>query len=86
MAINGSSHDLLIAHMCASILPVKGKQLIRKLRAMGVQIETGRGKGGHIQARHKGNKTVIKTHGAKDLSSAYIALVCKQLGINPEDL
>ncbi|NCF75704.1 MAG: addiction module toxin, HicA family, partial [Proteobacteria bacterium] len=65
---------------------VQGKQLIKKLQALGVEIETGRGKGGHVQARFNGKKTVIKTHGAQDLSNNYVNLVCKQLGINPEDL
>ena len=65
---------------------MKGKQRLKKLRAAGVEIETGRGKGGHVQARCNGKKAVIKTHGAKDLSNNYVNLVCKQLGINPEDL
>jgi predicted RNA binding protein YcfA (HicA-like mRNA interferase family) len=65
---------------------MKGRQLIKKLQALGVEIETGRGKGGHVQARFKGRKTVIKTHGGKDLSKNYVNLVCKQLGINQEDL
>jgi predicted RNA binding protein YcfA (HicA-like mRNA interferase family) len=65
---------------------MKGRQLIKKLQALGVKIETGRGKGGHVQARFNGRKTVIKTHGGKDLSKNYVNLVCKQLGINQEDL
>ena len=65
---------------------MKGKQLIKKLRALGVEIETGRGKGGHVQARFNDKKAVIKTHGAKHFSNNYVKLVCKQLGINPEDL
>ena len=65
---------------------MKGRQLIKKLQALGVEIETGQGKGGHVQARFNGRKTVIKTHGGKDLSKNYVNLVCKQLGINQEDL
>ncbi len=65
---------------------MKGKQLTKKLQALGVQIESGRGKGGHVQARLDGKTTVIKTHGSKDLTKNYVLLVCKQLGINPEDL
>lgn len=76
----------MIAHISANIMLMKGKQLIKKLRALGVEIETGRGKGGHVQARFNDKKAVIKTHGAKDLSNNYVKLVCKQLGINPEDL
>jgi predicted RNA binding protein YcfA (HicA-like mRNA interferase family) len=65
---------------------MKGRQLIKKLQALGVEIETGRGKGGHVQTGFNGRKTVIKTHGGKDLSKNYVNLVCKQLGINQEDL
>ena len=65
---------------------MQGKQLIETLRALSVEIETGRGKGGHVQARFDDKKAVIKTHGAKDFSNNYVKLVCKQLGINPEDL
>ena len=68
------------------MMAMKGKQLIKKLQALGVEIETGRGKGGHVQARFNGKKTVIKTHGATDLSKNYVNLVCKQLGVNQEDL
>ena len=51
---------------------MKGKQLIKKLRAVGVEIEKGRGKGGHVQARFNDKKAVIKTHGAKDFSNNYV--------------
>jgi len=60
---------------------MKARQFIRKLKAHGVEIETGRGKGGHVLATFEGRRTVIKTHGAKDLSNQYIRLVCRQLGI-----
>ena len=35
---------------------MKGKQLIKKLRALGVEIEKGRGKVGHVQARFNDKK------------------------------
>lgn len=64
-----------------NITRMKARQFIRKLKAHGVEIETGRGKGGHVLATFEGRRTVIKTHGAKDLSNRYIQLVCRQLGI-----
>jgi len=65
---------------------VKGKQFTKRLRKLGVEITKGRGKGGHVLAAYRGHQTVIKMHGDKDLSKAYIRLVCKQLGIEQEDL
>ena len=74
------------AHVCAIIMTRKGQQLVKKLRGLGVEIDTTRGKGGHVQARFNGRITVIKTQGAKDLSNNYVKLVCKQLGIDPKEL
>ena len=62
---------------------MKGRQLARKLKAIGVEIKSSRGKGGHVLASFNGRQTVIKTHGTKDLTNNYIRLVCKQLGIDP---
>ena len=68
------------------MVSVKGKQLVNKLRSLGVRIETGRGRGGHLLASLHGRQTVIKMHGAKDLSNRYVELICSQLDIDPGEL
>lgn len=52
-----------------------------KLKAAGVIINPGRGKGGHVQAIHGDRVTVVPVHGAKDLDPALCKMICKQLGL-----
>jgi mRNA interferase HicA len=65
---------------------MKGKQFIKKLRGIGVEIIEGRGKGGHCLARYKGKQTTIPTHGDADMSNWFLKKICKQLGICFEDI
>lgn len=65
---------------------MKGKQLVRRLRKLGVEIDASRGKGAHSLATYQGKRATIMTHGDRDLSPAYIKLVCKQLGIDPKEI
>jgi predicted RNA binding protein YcfA (HicA-like mRNA interferase family) len=61
---------------------VNSKQVIRKLRALGVEVVPGRGKGGHLVLQYKGAQTVIAVH-SKDMPPHHIKTICKQLGIDP---
>ena len=61
---------------------MKGRQLIRRLKAAGVEIEERRGKGGHYLARYRGRQTAIPIHGDTDLGPAFIRRICKQLGLD----
>lgn len=65
---------------------MKPKQFIQRLQRLGVQVDKERGKGGHYRADYGGLWATIKFHGAKDLSPAYMKLVCKQLGIDSADI
>ena len=49
-------------------------------------MDAGRGKGGHVHVGYEGRRSIVKTHGSRDLDNRYIKLVCGQLGIDPEDL
>jgi predicted RNA binding protein YcfA (HicA-like mRNA interferase family) len=62
---------------------MKGRQLIRRLRAAGVEIEERRDKGGHYYARCCGQQTAIPIHGDTDLGPAFIRRICKQLDLDP---
>jgi predicted RNA binding protein YcfA (HicA-like mRNA interferase family) len=65
---------------------MKGKQLIKKLKAHGVEMIKDRGKGGHQLAKFNGKQTTIPVHGDTDFSKDFIKLICKQLKINPTDI
>ena len=61
---------------------MKGRQFIRRLRRAGVQIDTKRGKGGHIRLSYQGCSTVLPVHGDTDLAPEFLRTICKQLGID----
>ena len=65
---------------------MKGKQFIKRLQQHGVEIIHVRGKGGHVLVKHKGHQTTIPVHGDADFDPAFLRKVCKQLGIDPNDI
>lgn len=66
--------------------PMKGKQFIKRLEQYGVEIIKGRGKGGHVLAKHEGRQTTIPVHGDADFDPRFLRKICKQLGIDPNDI
>ena len=77
---------LTIGHNCPNIKFVKAKQLIRKLKKHGVEFIRSRGKGGHQLAKYRGKQTTIPVYGDGDLGPQFVKTLCKQLGINPDDI
>lgn len=65
---------------------MKGKQLIRKLRRLGVIIIESRGKGGHVLAKFGVKQATIPVHGDVDLGNIFIKKICKQLSIDPNEI
>jgi mRNA interferase HicA len=65
---------------------VKGRELIRKLRAAGVRIVERRGKGGHYLAIAHGRQATVPMHGDRDLGPDFIKKICKELGIDPQQV
>jgi len=63
---------------------MKGRQLIRRLKAAGVEIIESRGKGGHVVARYRGRQTTVPIHGSRDIGTDFIRNLCKQLGLDPK--
>jgi predicted RNA binding protein YcfA (HicA-like mRNA interferase family) len=61
---------------------MKGRQLIRRLKAAGVEIIESRGKGGHVIARYRGRQTTVPVHGSRDIGPDFIRDLCKQLGLD----
>lgn len=65
---------------------MKGRQLIRRLEAAGVEIIESRGKGGHVIARYGRQQATVPTHGSRDLGPNFVRLICKQLGLDPKKI
>lgn len=63
-------------------LSMKAKQLIRKFREAGVEIDTSRGKGGHYRLKLGGKATTLPVHGDHDLAPDFIKKICKQIGLD----
>lgn len=65
---------------------MKGRELLRRLIALGVVVEPARGKGGHCLLRFGGKKAPLPVHGDADLGPVFIKMLCKQLGIDSKEL
>jgi len=65
---------------------MKSRQLIRELKKIGVEFTKSRGKGGHQLAKYKGKHATVPVHGDADIGPIFIKKLCKQLGIDPEDI
>ena len=63
---------------------MKGRQLLRRLKAAGVEIIVSRGKGGHVVVRHGGRQTTVPIHGSRDIGPDFGRKLCKQLGLDPK--
>ena len=63
---------------------MKGRQLIRRLKAAGVEIVESRGKGGHVVARYGDRQTTVPIQGSRDIGPDFIRDLCKQLGLDPK--
>jgi predicted RNA binding protein YcfA (HicA-like mRNA interferase family) len=61
---------------------MKAKQLIRKFREAGVEIDESRGKGGHYVLRYGGAWTTLPVHGSKDVAPVFIKDICRQIGLD----
>lgn len=65
---------------------VKGRELLRRLRRLGVEIEPRRGKGGHVRVRYRGRSSVVPMHGDKDIGPNLVHAICKQLDLDPKSI
>jgi predicted RNA binding protein YcfA (HicA-like mRNA interferase family) len=61
------------------------RELLRKLRRLGVIVVPDRGKGGHIRLEHNGRVSHIPT-GRRELKSGLVRGVLRQLGLTIRDL
>jgi predicted RNA binding protein YcfA (HicA-like mRNA interferase family) len=61
------------------------RELLRKLRRLGVTIDPARGKGGHIMVRHEGRRSIIPT-GSGEMRRGTLLRILRDLGLRQDDL
>jgi predicted RNA binding protein YcfA (HicA-like mRNA interferase family) len=64
---------------------VTSSELLRGLRRLGVEIDRGREKGGHVMARLGGRFAMVPT-GSGELPTGTRRAILRQLGVRIEDL
>jgi mRNA interferase HicA len=62
----------------------EGRQLIRRLKAPGVEVIDSRGMGGHVIVGYRNRQTTVPVHGSCDIGPDFIRDLCKQLGLDPK--
>ena len=60
-------------------------ELLRRLRRLGAQVITGRGKGGHIMVVLSGRRAFVPT-GTGEIKLGTLLGILRQLGLRLEDL
>jgi predicted RNA binding protein YcfA (HicA-like mRNA interferase family) len=61
------------------------RELLRRLRRLGVEIITDRGKGGHVMVRREGRVTYVPT-GSGEVASGTLAAILKALRLRQDQL
>ena len=81
----------MFAHFCAILTPVNGREFITRVRKLArrngiaVRFDHTRGKGSHGTLHYGERHTVVKDR-RKPLKAGTLHGMCKQLGIDPNDL
>ena len=84
-------NDCLFAHFCARVPAVNGREFIKRVRRLArgngiaVRFDRTRGKGSHGTLYYGDRFTVVKDR-RKPLKAGTLRGMCKQLGIDPNDL
>jgi predicted RNA binding protein YcfA (HicA-like mRNA interferase family) len=65
---------------------MKPREFLRKLRKAGVTVIKDKGKGSHVRLVLMGKKTTLPWHGDRDLGPKLMREICKQLGLDLEDI
>ena len=77
---------LTLGHFCPSFHLMKAREFIHRLKKNGVEVIEGRGKGGHVLARYQGKQATIPIHGSKDIDPSFLKSICKQIGIDHNEI
>lgn len=63
---------------------MKAKQFLRKLKALGAEINDKRGKGSHVLVSYQDKGATVPFHKGRDLDRNFLKEICKQLGLDPD--
>ena len=75
----------------SDIIAMNGRELIRRLRRLArknnvdFSVDPVRGKGSHRRVTYNGRKSTIPYHN-RDIPTGTIAAICRQLGVDRDDL
>jgi predicted RNA binding protein YcfA (HicA-like mRNA interferase family) len=61
------------------------RELLRRLRRLGAEVVTGRGKGGHVMVRLGGRESYVPT-GRGEVKTGTLAAILKQLDLRRDQL
>jgi mRNA interferase HicA len=61
------------------------RELLRRLRRLGAEVVTGRGKGGHVMVRLGGRESYVPTGGG-EVKTGTLAAILKQLDLRRDQL
>jgi predicted RNA binding protein YcfA (HicA-like mRNA interferase family) len=61
------------------------RELLRKLRRLGVTVDPARGKGGHVQVELRGHKSIVPT-GSGEIRRGTLFAILRDLRLRLEDL
>jgi mRNA interferase HicA len=65
---------------------MKPREFLKKLKKAGVEITVARGKGSHVCVFYQGRHTTVPFHGNTDIGPNLLRIICRQLGLNPNDV
>jgi predicted RNA binding protein YcfA (HicA-like mRNA interferase family) len=67
------------------IYGMTSRELLRRLRRLGAEVVTDRGKGGHVMVRLCGRESYVPT-GRHDIKTGTLAAILKQLGLRRDQV
>ena len=73
-----------ITNRCV-VTVVTSRELLRRLRRLGIEIVGGRGKGGHVMVRRDDRVSFVPT-GSGELPTGTVRSILRALGLRPDQL
>jgi len=65
---------------------VRTKRFLHKLKGLGVEVIERRGKGSHVLLKYERRTSTVPYHKGKDLDRSFLKEICKQLGLDPNEI
>ena len=72
--------------MAAQLRPIKGREVLRKLKKAGFEVIRIKGSAHYLRHRRTGKLTSVHIHGNRDIPLGTLrAIVIEQAGLSPEE-